>query len=917
MRTLLTCTLTLLFNSLLAQWQGDTSRFLFFPDSIQLNDSTSGISYLTQPSETMIDATWQIDIKIKSGTSSSNLAYIHLASDVPSLDNNGYYITVGHTADEISLYRQDEGKSTKLIDGLDKRIDIKPMIVSIKATRTADGLWTLKSKLPTEQFYTLEGDTIDNTYLSSKFWGVKAKYTSTRAKETSFYNISKTGEAFRDNVPPRLESANVLTRHKATFHFNEMIKGCTINMGQENANTIIDSCMITALFPSSMLENDSTLITISATDTSDNPLTTTHQLYYTPLEVTHITLIDHKTLQFGLNKDNVIYSNNHVSLNNTPPDTIIQEEKVFTAIFSTTLANHSTNKLIIEGITDTNGDSIKTYTETLFYIEGEYLDIVFNELMIDPSPSIGNLPEVEYIELYNNSPYDIDMKEWHLIKGDKNYEFPSYTLHSAEYVIVGALNSIEKLDTNINKIGLPSFPTLNNTEMTLILQDKLGTIIDMVSYHNNWHVDEFKADGGFSLERIDVHNPTLQDNWTSSCAIDGGTPGRSNCAMDDNPDLEAPSIISAYAIDHTHISMTFSEPVINDELTNLDHYTLSDNIHINGVLLEDTFPTNSNISLQLATPINREQVYKLNIGDIQDQSNNSIEDVSVNIAISKLPEANDIVINELMCAPLTGEQEYVELYNTTNVPFDLSQIKITQKDSDGAWKKGQSLSNEPSIFLPHSYLVLSADKEILEQQYNINTENSINVSPMPALANEAGNIGILSINGTIIDQVNYSNEWHSPLLKDNKGVALERLNISQPSNDHTNWFSASTFENYGTPGKENSQSDNITNSDKDIAVSPTSFSPDGDGKDDFTTITISSTYEGGNARIQVFNQRGIPIIELANNALLGAHNKIRWDGTDSEGKRSPMGPYIIWVEIVTSDGKVTTKKLECVIFTRF
>ena len=117
-------------------WNGMTENFIVNSDfQLQSNASTASKSYLSTPSEAFDDAVWEFWVRINYTTSSSNYAMVYIIADRADIsgDVNGYYVQIGNTADEISLYRQ-QGNSRKIIDGEDKIIDTDPVIVNVRVT---------------------------------------------------------------------------------------------------------------------------------------------------------------------------------------------------------------------------------------------------------------------------------------------------------------------------------------------------------------------------------------------------------------------------------------------------------------------------------------------------------------------------------------------------------------------------------------------------------------------------------------------------------------------------------------------------------------------------------------------------------------------------------------------------------------
>lgn len=898
-----------------AQWSGDTSHYIIFSDSLQLNDTANGTSYLSTPSDIINNAVWEFSVSIKQGTSSSNFAQVYLVSSTDNLDGDGYYVNIGNTADEVSLYRQQGSNQELIIDGLDKRIDYKPTIVRVKVTRSTNGLWELFTKINTASEYVLEGTAQDNIYYYTAYFGVKATYTSTRADETAFYDISISGDSFVDLVPPHIDSVNILTHNTAQFYVNEPFISNLVQYDQSDATTIIlsdDNLLVT--FQDDFIEYDTSIIYINLSDTSGNVLDTSINQTYIPFIVEQVSIKDTTTVYITFNKVPSSILNSNININHEAPKNITISGTQCIVSLNTPLINKSKVLVEISEILDSNGDVLKMFSEEIDFINPSFGDIVFNELMIDPTPVVYNLPEVEFIELFNPSEFNIDLTAWNIHKDDNIYTFPNYTITANTHVIIGSEAAINLFPDSIPKLALTSFPTLNNTEMTLELRDQDDQLIDLISYTNSWHIDDFKKAGGFSLERIDAYNITWQNNWISSCSTTGATPGRQNCSHAENIDTEAPYITHIDIIDSTTITIFYSEPLWQAELENTDYYQFSNQLIIDSIIAKNT-DISMEVDLILSTSLDRNIVYQLLIQGINDLNMNVIESSQISLALCDYPEYNNIVINEIMFSPLTGYPEYIELYNNTNYPFDLENLLLTQKDDDDGWETGKTISLYNHLLLPQSYLVLSNNAALLTEQYDINDKLVIDVS-LPSLPNTTGDIALMTTNYELIDHVIYDEIWHSTLLSDTKGVAIERISANNNSNTADNWFSASALTNYGTPGALNSHAQTEQSENTTIHISPEVFTPDGDGNEDFTTIYFGPEHEGASARVLIFNRRGQRIKELVNNSLIGNSASVRWTGTKDDSSRAPLGPYLVWIELVLPSGEVIQEKIDIVVSAR-
>jgi len=186
---------------------------------------------------------------------------------------------------------------------------------------------------------------------------------------------------------------------------------------------------------------------------------------------------------------------------------------------------------------------------------------------------------------------------------------------------------------------------------------------------------------------------------------------------------------------------------------------------------------------------------------------------------------------------------------------------------------------------------------------------------LPAYDSDSDKVVLLNASDTRMDEVKYNREWHYKDLVTRKGVALERLNPNEPSQSESNWFSASSTVNFGTPGYKNSQSYHPDKQDKTFYVNPKVFSPDFDGFEDVLALHYSFTSNDNNIRITIYDSEGRIVKILKNNILVGNEpGYFLWDGTDNYGRVIQIGTYIAVLEVVNiSSGQKNAYKAAFVV----
>lgn len=180
-----------------ANWYADTNCFVI--DSLNrlqlMAPQQNGNVLIWHPSSALIQGQWELDIIMDFNPSSSNYTNIHLSSD--SL-GNGYFVKLGGTEDAVSLYKLTDGDKHLLISGISDFLDSSFVEINLLVSRDSLGNWRLESKFFQDSSYTLQGQYVDDSHLTSQTFGIECNYTSTRYDKFFFDNIRVEGYSFID-----------------------------------------------------------------------------------------------------------------------------------------------------------------------------------------------------------------------------------------------------------------------------------------------------------------------------------------------------------------------------------------------------------------------------------------------------------------------------------------------------------------------------------------------------------------------------------------------------------------------------------------------------------------------------------------------------------------------------------------------
>jgi len=261
-------------------WTGNTSDWTVNP-SLQLqsnNTVVNGNFYLSTPSTLATTAQWDFYCQLTFNTSSTNYIDVYLtasAGDITQSATTGYFVRMGNTSDEISLYRKNaNGTSTIIIDGTDGTLNTSNNVMKIRVIRNAANQWTLFRDLTgTGSSYVSEGVVTDATFTTSSFFGIWIHQSTTSFFQRHFFDDFEAKTYVPDVTPPVIQSATATAANNLDILFNEPVQlsssqvltNYTVNNGIGNPVTALRDASNNALVHLTFANNFPNGITCTVT----------------------------------------------------------------------------------------------------------------------------------------------------------------------------------------------------------------------------------------------------------------------------------------------------------------------------------------------------------------------------------------------------------------------------------------------------------------------------------------------------------------------------------------------------------------------------------------------------------------------------------------------------------------------------
>jgi hypothetical protein len=556
------------------------------------------------------------------------------------------------------------------------------------------------------------------------------------------------------------------------------------------------------------------------------------------------------------------------------PDSVRLQGGGYILTFPEDIPNRIPQQLQVKDIQDPDGNILHDTLIALMRNDAQWGDLVFSEVMADPDPAVRY--SEEYLELYNRSDYELNLKGWLLKVNERSYLLDPCQLFPGDYFLLSGI-------------------TLPNEGALLSLYDSTGLLVHAVAYRKPWDGPEWKKEGGWSLESPDPDCLCMVSSaWEFSTDPGGGTPGSVNSNRSQLADLEPPVLLYAGIEEPGRCRLHFSEPIRFPEGSYPPVLLDPGGVEPESVKLLD--PLSDILELSFTEDFSKWTGFMLSLSGWTDCTGNPIDAQEIRAGKISPPVYGSVLINEIMFDPEEDCPAYVELYLPGDRFYDLQDLSIHLVEEGGSPDSPLALASHSRLVLPGQYLVVTECIQQLEEVYRLPISGCwVEVDGMSRMKRSSGTIYLTDRAGNMIDMATYNEQMHMELLDDPRGISLERISPERSGIDPDNWHSAASVEGYSTPGRENSQSVLCGDQEDMVKVQPEVFSPDNDGYNDLLNIMITTGSQDWVIGLLITDLLGNRVRILANNDLAGPSVTYTWDGRGEDGTMLPVDFYVVHI----------------------
>lgn len=733
---------------------------------LRSNASTQNYNFYTSTPSTLANtAQWEMKINLQFNTSGTNYVDVYLTSNEANLQsatNSGYFVRIGGTPDEVSLYKLTAGVSAILINGVDARTNSSNNNLKIKVIRDANNLWTLQTDITgTGNSYQMEGTVTDNSFNTSAFFGFRVQQSTATFINKHFFDDIVVSTYLPDITPPTLQSVNVLNSSEIQLTFSEAVNQ---TIAQNVANYSVNNAI--GLPTSAVLSTPQKVnLTFSQSFTSGTPYTLTTQ-NVEDLAGNKIT-----TAQNNFTYTEVLLSDNFTDGNftNNP----------------TWTPNLASDWAIENGQLRSNA-STENYN---FYISAPNTRATVAQWEMDINLQFAT-SSTNYVDVY-------------LISTEANLQS---TTNNGYFVRIGRTQddiSLQKFTGTMNTVlidGTDGKTNLADNKLKIkITRDpnnvwKLYT--DLTATGNNYEFEGSATDNTYNTTaffgfRVQQSTASFfNKHFFDNVAVSGYV-----------PDTTPPTLQSVEPLTANKLLLTFSEALNVLVAQTLANYSVNNGI---GLPTSVSVVSSKTVELNFTQNFVSGTAYTLTTKDVEDLESNKIITVQSNFTFvqSFEPQYNELLITEIMADPRGSAQplnplpdaEYIEIYNRSNKILNLKNCKIEDEGSS------KIISTNNLILNPNEYVLLcDAGQASNFQSFG----RVIGIISFLSLTNGGERLTLKNAQDDLLFTVRYSDTWYGSTAKADGGWSLEMKDVNSPCLEKDNWAS-STATRGGTPSASNS-----------------------------------------------------------------------------------------------------------------
>ncbi len=209
-------------------WSGDVGTFTATTNQLNSQSAVAANYYLSTPSTLAANAQWNFFFNMQFSTSGANFVDVYLMSDVADVTtpNDGYFVRIGGTSDEVSFYKMVGGTATLLIDGPNSSVNSSTNNpFDVRVTRDLANNWTLFYDDGAASSLVSIGTVIDNSITVSNFFGISITQSGAASPISShFFDNFSAGAILGDTASPIIDSLVVQSSTTLDAYFNEAVE---------------------------------------------------------------------------------------------------------------------------------------------------------------------------------------------------------------------------------------------------------------------------------------------------------------------------------------------------------------------------------------------------------------------------------------------------------------------------------------------------------------------------------------------------------------------------------------------------------------------------------------------------------------------------------------------------------------------